>query len=262
MTATEVTDDVHVGSEALDVRVVDDPTVSAIEHVRTAATTRKTLTCRNSIQRPMAASPYDHYAFDLDGTLIDVEPAYIHDIFDRVGDRIGYGFTDEQAETVWHGLGGFRDGQLAEWALDRDAFWTAFHAEENGRARAEATFLHDDATPVGDLDAPTVLVTHCQRHLTDPVLDHLDIRDWFDAVVCCTEETGWKPDPEPVHMALGAAGADGGSGVLVGDGPQDIGAAWNAGLDAAHVERHGHDRRGLCVVGDHRLEGVDELLGS
>ena len=208
----------------------------------------------------MAASTYDHYAFDLDGTLIDVDPAYIHDIFDQVGDRIGYGFTDEQAATIWHGLGGFRDDQLAEWGVDREEFWTAFHAEEDGRARAEATFLHDDATPVGDLEAPTVLVTHCQRHLTDPVLDHLDIRDWFDAVVCCTEETGWKPDPEPVHMALGAAGANGGRGVLVGDGPQDVGAAWNAGLDGAHVERHGHERRGICVVGDHRLERVDELF--
>ena len=210
----------------------------------------------------MTAPTYDYWAFDLDGTLVDVEPGYIHDIFDRVGNRIGYGFTDEQAERLWHGLGGFRNDQLQTWGVDVDAFWEAFHAEEDGRARAEATFLHDDAEAVGELTEPTVLVTHCQEHLAAPVLETLDIRDWFDAVVCCTEETGWKPDPQPVHMALREAGADGGAGVLVGDGPQDIGAAWNAGLDGAHVERHDHDRRGLCVVGDHRLERVDKLLGS
>ena len=210
----------------------------------------------------MTASTYDQWAFDLDGTLIDVEPTYIHDVFDRVGDRIGHGFTDEQAEAVWHGLGGFRNDQLETWGVDVDAFWEAFHAEEDAAARAEATFLHGDAESVGELTEPTVLVTHCQKYLTDPVLETLDIRDWFDAVVCCTEETGWKPDPRPVHMALREAGADGGAGVLVGDGPQDIGAAWNAGLDGAHVERHGHDRRGLCVVGDHRLERVDELVSS
>jgi phosphoglycolate phosphatase len=208
----------------------------------------------------MTSPTYDHWVFDLDGTLIDVEPAYIHDVFERVGDRLGHGFTDEQAETIWHGLGGFRNHQLAAWGVDVDAFWEAFHAEEDGIARAEATFLHEDAAIVGELEAPTVLVTHCQEHLTDPVLETLDIRDWFDAVVCCTEETGWKPDPEPVHMALNAAGANGGSGVLIGDGPQDVGAAWNAGLDGAHVERHSHERRGLCVVGDHRLERVDELV--
>jgi phosphoglycolate phosphatase len=102
----------------------------------------------------------------------------------------------------------------------------------------------DDAAVVGELTDPAVLVTHCQEHLTDPVLDALNIRDWFDAVVCCTEEIGWKPDPRPVHMALREAGAESGDGVLVGDGPHDVGAAWNAGLDGAHVERHGYARRG------------------
>jgi phosphoglycolate phosphatase len=210
----------------------------------------------------MSASPYDYWAFDLDGTLVDVEPDYVYDVFDRVGDRIGYGFSDEQADAIWHGLGGFRNDQLDAWGVDTEAFWDAFHAEEDPQARAEATFLYDDAAVVGQLDAPTVLVTHCQEYLTDPVLDTLDIGDWFDAVVCCTEETGWKPDPEPVHMALRAAGADDGEGVLVGDGPQDVGAAWNAGLDGAHVERHGHERRGMCVVGDHRLERIDELVSG
>ena len=206
------------------------------------------------------SADYEKWVFDLDGTLIDVDPTYVQDVFRRVGDLIGYEFTDRQAEAVWHGLGGYRNDQLDAWGIDTDDFWTAFHDEEDPEARADATFLYDDAARVGDLDDPTVLVTHCQQYLTEPVLETLDIGDWFDAVVCCTEDTGWKPDPEPVHMALSAAGANGGAGVLVGDGPQDVGAAWNAGLDAAHVERHGHDRRGLCVVGDHRLERVDQLV--
>ena len=207
-----------------------------------------------------SSADYEKWVFDLDGTLIDVDPAYVQDLFRRVGDRLGYEFTDRQAEAVWHGLGGYRNDQLDAWGIDTDDFWTAFHDEEDPEARADATFLYEDAARVGELDDPTVLVTHCQQYLTEPVLEQLDIGDWFDAVVCCTEDTGWKPAPEPVHMALSAAGANGGAGVLVGDGPQDVGAAWNAGLDAAHVERHGHDRRGLCVVGDHRLERVDQLV--
>jgi phosphoglycolate phosphatase len=39
-----------------------------------------------------------------------------------------------------------------------------------------------------------------------------------------------------------------------------VGAAWNAGLDAIHVERHGHERRGGCVLGDHRVESFDDLF--
>ncbi len=209
---------------------------------------------------PDSSSEYEKWVFDLDGTLIDVEPAYIHDVFDRVGDRLGYTFSDRQAEAVWYGLGGYRRDHLGDCGVDTDAFWTAFHEEEDPEARADASFLYDDATDVGTIDHPTVLVTHCQQYLTDPILEYLDIQDWFDAVVCCTEDTGWKPDSAPVQMALNAAGANGGPGILVGDGPHDIGAAWNAGLDGAHVERHGHDRRGMCVVGDHRVETVAELL--
>ncbi|WP_255149090.1 HAD family hydrolase [Halorarius halobius] len=209
----------------------------------------------------MVADEYDYWLLDLDGTLVDVEDWYTYDVFDRVGDRIGYDFSQEQADILWHGLGGFRNHQLERWNIEPDAFWDAFHAEEDPEARAEATYLYDDAARFADIETPLGLVTHSQQYLADPVLDHLGIRDWFDAVVCCTEETGWKPDPEPVERALAGIEADG-RGVLAGDGPQDVGAAWNAGLDGVHVERHGHERRGMCVRGDHRVESFDELFGD
>ena len=207
----------------------------------------------------MATSSYDRWAFDLDGTLVDVEPAYVHDLLERIGGRLGYRFTEQEAEALWHGFAGERNATLEAAGLDPERFWDVFHDEEDAEARAAATFLYDDAELVGEIDTPTVLVTHCQEYLTEPVLSALDIADWFDTVVCCTSETGWKPDPAPVERALSAAGARDGPGILVGDGAHDIGAAWNAGLDGAHIERHGHDRRGLCVVGDYRLDRLDEL---
>ncbi|WP_435346282.1 HAD family hydrolase [Haloarchaeobius sp. HRN-SO-5] len=216
-------------------------------------------------------SDYDYWLLDLDGTLIDVEWSYTREVFDRVGDRLGREFGDQEAHVLWHGLTGKRDDQLRAWGIDPADFWPAFHAVEDPQKRAEETFLHPDAEFVGDLDVPVGLVTHCQRFLADPVIDNVGIRDWFDTVVCCTDETGWKPDPTPVYHALrdmGLAGpavaTDGGAtvdgrGVLAGDGSGDVGAAWNAGLDAIHVERHGHDRRGHCVMGDYRVESFAEL---
>lgn len=207
----------------------------------------------------MNASSYDRWVFDLDGTLVDVESTYVHDLLERVGDRIGYPFTEREAEALWHGFGGERSATLETIGIDPDRFWEVFHDEEDAEARASATFLYEDAELVGELDAPTVLVTHCQQYLTEPVLATLDIADWFDTVVCCTSETGWKPDPTPVRRALSTAGAGSGPGLLVGDAVHDIGAARNAGLDGAHIERHGHARRGHCVVGDYRLQRLDEL---
>ncbi|PSP69436.1 HAD family hydrolase [Halobacteriales archaeon SW_12_67_38] len=209
----------------------------------------------------MGPPEYDFWILDLDGTLVDVETSYVRDVFDRVGERLGRRFTDREAETLWHGLGGLRDDQLRTWGIDVARFWEALHAVEDPEARAAATFLYDDARAfLASVDAPVGVVTHCQPFLADPVLDRLDLRERFDAVVCCTSEVGWKPDPAPVRLAidrLGVAADD--RGVLVGDGPHDVGAAWNAGLDGIHVERHGHDRRGWCVRGDRRITGFGEL---
>jgi phosphoglycolate phosphatase len=214
----------------------------------------------------MVSDAYDVWLFDLDGTLVDAEWSYTREVFDRVGDRLGREFTDREAEIVWHGLGGARDPQLRAWGISPDEFWPAFHDVEDPQARAEATYLHEDAAElVADLaggDAPVGVVTHCQQFLADPVIDHLDVRDWFDAVVCCTEEVGWKPDPAPVHhtiRALGLDPADPGRGVLAGDGASDIGAAWNAGLDGIHVERHSPERRGQCVLADYRVDAFSAL---
>jgi phosphoglycolate phosphatase len=209
----------------------------------------------------MVSDRYDFWVFDLDGTLIGIDESYPRTVFEEIGDRIGHSFTDREVERIWHSLGGDPNRQLETWGVDPEHFWEVFHEVEDPKSRAQSTFLYDDAEYVGELDEPVALVTHCQEYLTDPVLDHLGIRDWFDTVVCCTEETGWKPNPDPVEMAMTDIGVahNGHEGVLAGDGPHDIGAAWNAGLDGIHVERHGHDRRGLCVLGDYRVNGFDEL---
>jgi len=210
---------------------------------------------------PMVADAYDFWLLDLDGTLVDVEEGYVHDVLEEVGARLGHEFTETEALHVWHALGGSSESHLREAGLDPERFWATFHEVEDPVARAQATYLYDDAAFVADLDAPVGLVTHCQRYLADPVLDHLNIGDWFDTVVCCTEEIGWKPDPEPVELAMDglAVGDNGHEGVLAGDGPHDVGAAWNAGLDAIHVERHDPHLRGQCVLGDHRVTSFTDL---
>jgi phosphoglycolate phosphatase len=201
---------------------------------------------------------YDYWLFDLDGTLVDTEWSYKRELFDRVGDRIGRSVSDREARRLWYGLGGDRDAILRSWGVDPETFWEVFDALDDPAARAAATHLYDDAEPVTDLDRPTAVVTHCPAPVTDRVLDHLDVRDWFDAVVCCSAETGWKPDPAPVERATAAIGGEG-RGVLVGDGEGDVGAAWNAGIDGIHVERHGPEQRGHCVLGDRRVSAIAEL---
>jgi phosphoglycolate phosphatase len=210
----------------------------------------------------MAEDAYDFWLFDLDGTVVDVEPAYPREVFGEVGDRLGHEFTDRELDLLWYGFGGARNELLARRDVDPAAFWDTFHEVEDPQRRADASYVYDDAEAfLSDLDRPAGIVTHCQTYLTDPLLDHLDIRDWFDTVVCCDEALGWKPDPAPVEHAmaeLGVAG-NGHEGVLAGDNPADVGAAWNAGIDAVHLERTTPEYRGQCVLGDRRVESFREI---
>jgi phosphoglycolate phosphatase len=205
-----------------------------------------------------SARPYDVWLFDLDGTLVDTEWAYKRRVFDDVGSELGVSFTDEAVRDLWYGIGGDRDDLLCERGFDPERFWTVFDRRDDPAERAAATHLYDDAAVVGELDAPTAVVTHCPAPVTERVLDSLGVWDWFDAVVCCSADLGFKPDPAPVRRALAAAGRPEGNGVLVGDGVGDVAAARNADLDGVHVERHGPDRRGYCVRADHRLTSLAE----
>lgn len=210
----------------------------------------------------MSPSTYDFWLLDLDGTLIDVETSYIHDVMTEVGNHLDVSFSGQEAEILWYGLGDTRDRVLRDLGVEPGRFWEVFHEVEDPQERAMATHLYTDAEAfVPTLDTPVGLVTHCQEYLTEPVLARLDIQDWFDTVVCCTDETGWKPDAGPVELAMQDMGVayNGHTGAMIGDDAQDIGAAWNAGITGIHVERHDPQRYGQCVMGDERVTSFEEL---
>lgn len=202
---------------------------------------------------------YDFWLFDLDGTLVDVEWNYIRAVFDRLERHVDYQFGNREARVLWHGLTGSRNQFLRERNIDIDAFWTAFNDAEQPQQRADASYLHPDAHWISDLDQPVGIVTHCQPFLAEPVLDRLDIADWFDVVISCSDELGWKPDPTPVELAISQLGVSDQEGIMIGDSPGDIGAAWNAGLDAVHIERHSPDFRGSRVVADDQVRQLGKL---
>ena len=210
----------------------------------------------------MEQHAYDFWLLDLDGTVVDVETSYVHEVCNSVGDRLGVSFTGQEAEQLWYGFDGARAEVLSSAGVEPERFWEVFHDVEQPQARAGATHLYPDAEEfVSRVKEPIGVVTHCQEYLTEPVLDRLDIGDWFETVVCCTEETGWKPDPRPVELAMAdlGVGHNGHEGALVGDDPQDVGAAHNAGLAGIHLQRHDPDRFGHPPAG-HRVSVLTDLV--
>lgn len=209
----------------------------------------------------MSSGPYDFWLLDLDGTLIDVEQQYIYDVLNTVGRRFDVSFSEFESEMLWYGPSHSRATVMDRHGIDPQPFWDIFHDVERADSRAAATHLYPDTEAFLDsIDQPIGLVTHCQAFLTEPILDRLGIDNWFDTVVCCSDETGWKPDPAPLEMAMDDLGVDESSrGALVGDDPSDIGAAWNAGLTGIHVQRRDPDRIGQCIRGDRRITSLSNL---
>jgi len=209
----------------------------------------------------MSSGSYDFWLLDLDGTLIDVEQQYIYDIMNSVGRRFGIAFSEWEAEMLWYGPSQSRATIMDRHNIDLEPFWEAFHEIEQPERRAAASHLYaDTAQFVKSIDRPVGIVTHCQEFLTEPVLERLGIRDWFDTVICCSDETGWKPDPTPLELAMSDLGVrDSGHGAVVGDDPSDVAAAWNAGLTGIHIERRDPERVGQCVRGDRRVRSLTEL---
>ncbi len=201
---------------------------------------------------------YDFWLLDLDGTVVDVEPSYVHEVMGRVGERLGVDVGGAAAEGLWYEDEDRRTAVLDDLDVDREAFWAAYHETEDPEARAAATYLYDDAAAtVPDIAGPVGIVTHCQPRLTDAVLDRLDIRDWFDTVVCCSDDTGWKPDPRPVERAMADLGVETTQGVMAGDAPADVRAARAAGLDAIRVDRDGGGTP--PPVSDRRITTLSDL---
>lgn len=208
---------------------------------------------------------YDFWLFDLDGTVVDVEASYIHSVCFEVGQRLGVSFSNRQAEHLWYGFGDTREQVFSETGIDPATFWEVFHEVDAPKARAAATHIYPDAAAfLETIDDPLALVTHCQPYLTYPILSQLEIDHWFDTVVCCSEETGWKPDPAPLELAMDdlQVCSNGVTGAMVGDDPGDVHAARNAGLDAISVARHDTERVGPLETGDYHVTDLTSLLAD
>lgn len=195
---------------------------------------------------------YDFWVLDLDGTVVSVTESYILETMDRVGAALERTFSEQEAVAVWYGRDGLRDELLRGKDVEPARFWEAFHRIESPEDRAAATTIYPDADAVRTLEGPRGVVTHCQPYLLEPILDRLEIREWFDTVVCCSDSLGWKPDPRPVRRAMADIEVNGGDGALVGDSMADIGAARNVGLDAILVDRDG----------DLEIDGADRVVAS
>lgn len=197
--------------------------------------------------------------FDLDGTLIDS----LADIAASANHlRVSYGLQPVASEAArsWVGDGVFAlmERCLAELGpLDpiRDEAWNRYsehHFEQCTRLVRPYPGVSACLAQWQAVGHPMAVVTNKPTRFVTRILDHLQLTDFFPAVVCGDTLPVKKPDPEPVREALRRLGNPPGTATMVGDSVQDLRAGKAAGVRTAAALFGFSDEEAL------RREGADE----
>lgn len=169
--------------------------------------------------------------WDLDGTLID-SAADIAAAVDRM--LAGRGLSPLGEATV-RGFIGEGARRLVDRAVEAaggapsEAHVAAFLVEYR-RALVVRTRVHPPALRelLAAVRGPMAVVTNKPERMSVEILERLDLARCFGTVIGGDSLPTRKPQPEMLTEALRRLGAE--RGVLVGDGPADVGAAIAAGM--------------------------------
>ncbi len=117
-----------------------------------------------------------------------------------------------------------------------------------------------------DMDKKIAVVTSSRPELVLPLLEHHNIKQYFDTVVTCTDVTRIKPDPEPLHTALSRMNIRPDAAMMVGDTQNDIIGGKRAGTTtvmyypSAHELIYDKDLL-LGLNADYYIRNLQDVIG-
>ena len=203
--------------------------------------------------------------FDLDGTLVDTLELLLSSARAAFRDRPDRAPTEAEWKA---GIGTPLVRQLEPWAVDAGELeyltscYRAHQREHHDRltrlypGAAEAVrALHEAGHPLG-------VVTSKGNEIAHRTLRHVGLAGLMQAVVGVESCTRYKPDPEPVHVALAQLGYTPGEAVFVGDSPHDMQSGAAAGVTTVAALWGFFTPEALDGTGaDHFLDAPSEIPG-
>lgn len=191
---------------------------------------------------------YAAYLFDLDGTLVDTAPDLMRALNHVLRDA-GLPLVDEAMTRHWvgHGVRAMLNAALEHH--DADASTARLDALFDACLAYYGEHIADHSVPypavVDTLDGlarrvPLAVVTNKPTDLSERLLDALDLRRFFAAVVGRGSTPNHKPDAEPALYACEQLGVEPREALFVGDSATDVKCARAAGCDVV-LYRYGYN---------------------
>jgi phosphoglycolate phosphatase len=210
-------------------------------------------------------------AFDLDGTLVDTAPDLVGTLnlllqeeglaplpLDEARPFIGRG-------AKWLIERGFQAAN-AKLAPERTAdLFDRFIAHYLAHIADESRPFPGVVAALGEMKAAGARLAVCTNKRTDlsvALLDALDLRSLFAAVIGADAAPAAKPDPRHLQTAVAAAGGGMDRALLVGDAATDAGAARAAGAPLVLVSFGYTEIPAKDLAPDILIDHFDELPGA
>jgi len=178
-------------------------------------------------------------AFDLDGTLTDSAPGLAGAV-DGALNELNLPMAGIERVSTWIGNG-------ADILIERALTWALGHAPQSdllsdARVLLDKHYAHsvdggsllypgvkETLAALAAHNLPMALVTNKPTPFVAPLLQSLDIADYFSLIIGGDDVVAKKPHPAPLFLVLGKFGLLPGELVFVGDSRNDIQAAQAAG---------------------------------
>jgi HAD superfamily hydrolase (TIGR01509 family) len=192
-----------------------------------------------------------HVLFDLDGTLVDTREAVL-ECYTRVfRERLDRDFPPDDFPT--DNLFAMRPPEVFAFvAPDRVEELHAAYRETYPRCIESIKVFEGIREMVTGLAASGRSVSLVTNKGIERTLIDLRVAgippETFTAIVTAEDTVERKPHPAPILLGLERAGAEAADAIYVGDGPQDIRAARNAGMPVVAVAYGFYDRSELSLL--------------
>jgi phosphoglycolate phosphatase len=191
---------------------------------------------RPSLQFPLAVSAV---AFDLDGTLVETLPD-LHESALRMLARLGLPAVPESTVRAYVGEGVDRlverllterpDGEAEPALFERAAEdFRSHYASVLTRASHPFSGVVSTLKILTERGFKLACVTNKPARFTEPLLEGLALRGYFDLILSGDSLPHKKPDALPLVHSARAFGIDCANLLMVGDSPVDTGTARAAG---------------------------------
>jgi len=213
------------------------------------------------------------FLFDLNGTMIDDMHYHIkawHGILNSLGANISmsqmneecYGKNDELLERIFPGRFSTAEKNVMSFEKER-AYQEAYRPE-----LALIKGLPDFLKRANEHSIQMAIGSAAIMYNIDFVLDGLDIRSYFNALVSADDVVFSKPHPETYLKCAGLLGEDTKNCIVFEDSPKGVEAGANAGMQAVVLttmhtkEEFNQYSNIICFVDDYEDDQLNVLLNK